>query len=163
MTTISSDSACVLIIDPDPLMLSAVAAALSMSGYESHGARDATAAMKAIGSLALDLVICDIDVDGGSGLELCQRIRRHPAGGELPFLFVSSEPAFDIVQRVHDIGGAYYLRKPYDPDVLLELVDKALWMPHLVHMRFEPPQAIRPTHLRAFQPVELTVAVRSHD
>ena len=35
--------------------------------------------------------------------------------------------------KAQTAGGSYYLRKPFDPEVLLELVDKALWMPHLVH------------------------------
>jgi DNA-binding NarL/FixJ family response regulator len=38
----------------------------------------------------------------------------------------------DIVRRSHEAGAAYYLRKPFDPEVLIELVSKALWMPHLV-------------------------------
>jgi DNA-binding NarL/FixJ family response regulator len=47
-------------------------------------------------------------------------------------MFVSSQQLPDIVRRSYEAGAAYYLRKPFDPEVLIELVSKALWMPHLV-------------------------------
>lgn len=129
------DPATILVIDDDPLTLTAVAAALHLVGHESHCARDPEAALKAARSLSLDLIICDVNLDGESGLELCREIRQLPAQADVPVMFVSSSQVPDIVRRAHEAGGAYYLRKPFDPNVLLELVDKALWMPHLVNTR----------------------------
>jgi DNA-binding NarL/FixJ family response regulator len=54
---------------------------------------------------------------------------------DVPVMFVSSTQLPDIVRRSHEAGAAYYLRKPLDPDVLVELVGKALWLPHLVQSR----------------------------
>ncbi|MBI2479174.1 MAG: response regulator [Planctomycetia bacterium] len=64
---------------------------------------------------------------------------------DVPVLFVSSAQMPDIIRRTHDAGGTYYLRKPFDPDVLIELVGKALWMPHLVKSRFERHEPARST------------------
>jgi DNA-binding NarL/FixJ family response regulator len=50
-------------------------------------------------------------------------------------MFISSAQSPDIVRRSHEAGAAYYLRKPFDPEVMIELVNKALWMPHLVQSR----------------------------
>jgi hypothetical protein len=47
-------------------------------------------------------------------------------------MFLSRTQVPDIIRRSQEAGGAYFLRKPFDPQVLLELVDKALWMPRLV-------------------------------
>jgi two-component system response regulator FlrC len=135
-----NDPAVILVIDNDPLTLTGMAATLDAAGYECHCARDPEAAAKATKELRLDLIICDVDVGGHSGLELAQALRAEYEEN-VPVMFVSSEQAPDIVRRVHDAGGAYYLRKPFDPDVLVELVGKALWMPHLVQARFEPKQA----------------------
>ena len=44
-------------------------------------------------------------------------------------MFLSATQIPDIIRRSHDAGGAYHVRKPFDPDVLTELVDKALWTP----------------------------------
>lgn len=129
--------AVILIVDEDPLTLTGVAATLDMAGHECHCARDAEAAIKAARSLSLDLIICDVGVDESRGLELCQELRRAQGNDEVPILFVSSDHAPDLVRRAHEAGGTYYLRKPFDPDVLVELAAKALWMPHLVrtHVR----------------------------
>ncbi len=56
---------------------------------------------------------------------------------DVPLMFISSSQRPDIIRRTHEAGGAYYLRKPFDPEVLIELVNKALWMPHLVKTRIE--------------------------
>lgn len=146
------DPAVVLVIDSDAVMLTAVAAALNMSGYQCHCARDGRAALRAAEQISVDLIVCDIDVDNKTGLQLCRRLRGMGGCAETPIVFVSADPAFDIVGRIHDEGGAYYLRKPYDPEVLLELADKALWMPHLVNMRFEAAETIPASHLSLTTP-----------
>jgi DNA-binding response OmpR family regulator len=130
----------ILIVDADPLTLTGVAAVLDMSGYECHCARDTEAAIKAAQTLPLDLIICDVNLNGESGLALCQEIRDRIGLTDVPVMFVSSNQMPDIIRRSHDAGGAYYLRKPFDPDVLIELVNKALWMPHLVKTRIEQTQ-----------------------
>ena len=129
--------AVILVIDDDPLTLTGVAATLDMAGYECHCARDAEAALKATRSLNLDLIICDVNVGQENGLELCRELRSEAGHEDVPVLFVSGAQLPDIVRRTHDAGGTYYLRKPFDPDVLVELVSKALWMPHLVKSRVD--------------------------
>ncbi|MEO8496694.1 MAG: response regulator [Planctomycetota bacterium] len=137
MYTLPQDPAVILVIDGDPLTLTGVAAVLDMAGYECHCARDAEAATKAARTLPIDLMICDVNLEGQSGLDLVRELREANGQEDVPVLFVSSSQMPDIIRRTHDAGGTYYLRKPFDPDVLVELVSKALWMPHLVKSRFE--------------------------
>lgn len=122
----------VLVIDDEPTVLGEVAAALSVAGYACHCASTAEAAERFAREIAPDLIISDINLDGQSGLELCERIKQDPALADVPVMFLSGAQIPDIIRRSHAVGGTYYLRKPFDPEVLLELVDKALWMPHLV-------------------------------
>jgi len=122
----------ILVIDDDAITLTGVAAVLHGAGYECHCARGGEAAHKAARSLALDLIICDVNLGGANGIELCRELHRVPGVEEVPVMFVSGVQVPDIIRRSHDAGGAYFLRKPFDPEVLIELVAKALWMPHLV-------------------------------
>ena len=135
------EHAVILIIDDDAITLTGIAAVLNMAGYECHCARDQEAALKGVRTLALDLLICDVNLGGESGLALCRDLRREPGMDEVPVMFMSSAQIPDIVRRSHEAGGAYYLRKPFDPEVLIELVGKALWMPHLVQTRISRVQA----------------------
>ena len=127
----------ILVVDPDALTLTAMAASLHLSGYECICAQDSEAALKAASSESLDLLICDLNVDGNQGLEVSLQIRNLPNMSDVPVMFVSAHQTPDIIRRTHDAGGAYYLRKPFDPEVMLELVDKALWMPHLIGSRLK--------------------------
>jgi len=129
------EPATILIVDHDPITLTGVAAVLNTCGYECHCARDGEAALKAGRGLPLDLVICDIELNEDDGLELCRELRQLDNMEDVPVMFLTGADSPDIIQRCHEAGGSYYLRKPFDPDVLIELVDKALWMPHLVNNR----------------------------
>jgi DNA-binding response OmpR family regulator len=142
MYSMPHNPAVILIIDDDPLTLTGMAATLDMAGYECHCARDAEAATKAARDLRLDLIVCDVLIGDRSGFDVVDALRDEHAAN-IPVMYVSSVQTPDIIERVHDAGGAYYLRKPIDPDVLIELAGKALWMPHLVHARFERTQANR--------------------
>lgn len=129
------DRPVVLIIDHDPLLLTGMAAVLDQQGYECHLARDPEAAVKASRSLDLDLIICDVKLGAYSGLALCREIREEHGQAEVPVMFTSLQQLPDVVHRTFDSTGAYYLRKPFEPSVLIELVAQALWMPHLVASR----------------------------
>jgi CheY-like chemotaxis protein len=128
----AQDKAVVLVIDDDPEVVAGLAKVLSSAGYLSHCCRDAEGAIECIQETTPDLIISDINLGGHSGLQLCQRLKRDEGLSEVPFMFLSEAQVPDIIRRSHEAGGTYYLRKPFDAQVLLELVDKALWMPQLV-------------------------------
>jgi DNA-binding response OmpR family regulator len=142
MTHRKLDRAAILIIDSDAITLTATAAVLDMSGYECYCAQDFEAALKALQSNPIDLVICDVNVRGTSGLEMCRDLKFTANCPDIPLMFVSAQQLPDIIRRVHDAGGSYYLRKPFDPYVLIELVEKALWMPHLIRSRIRQVRSV---------------------
>jgi DNA-binding response OmpR family regulator len=137
-----NEAALILLIDDDPLTLTSLAAVLDVAGYDCHCVRTPEAAVKAAMNLPLDLILCDVNLAGESGLDLCRELRDLPGLEDVPAMFMSSAQMPDIVRRSHEAGGAYYLRKPFDPEVLLELVGKALWMPHLVQSKVAQLRAV---------------------
>lgn len=130
-----SSPSVILIIDSDPITLTGVAAVLNMQGHECHCASNEESAIKAAASLPLDIIICDVEVDGESGLDLCTQIRTQIGIEDVPVIFVSAMQVADVVCRAHEANAAYFLSKPFVPETLIEIVDTALWMPHLVHNR----------------------------
>jgi DNA-binding NarL/FixJ family response regulator len=56
---------------------------------------------------------------------------------EIPVMFLSAARDPQIVALTQQAGGAFYLGKPFDPNVLIEMVDRAMWMPHLIRSRLE--------------------------
>ena len=77
-----------------------------------------------------DLIICDMNLAGHSGATACEQLRSANGLDEVPLMFLSAAQSPDIIRRSNASGGTYYLRKPFDPKVLVELVEKALLVPH---------------------------------
>ncbi len=131
----------ILVIDDEAEVLDEVATVLGGVGYLCRCCRTAEAAIEFAASDPPDLIISDINLDGHSGLEMCERIKEDPSLKNVPVMFLSGAQIPDIIRRSHAVGGTYYLRKPFDPEVLIELVDKALWMPHLVDQKVSQQKA----------------------
>ncbi len=142
MNTYHQQQPLVLVVDDEPEVLGEVATVLSAAGFNCHCCGEPEAAVDFARSTPPDLVICDINLNGRSGLELCEQIRDNPGLTDLPVMFLSGAQIPDIIRRSHEAGGTYYLRKPFDPTVLVELMDKALWMPHLVGSHLRHRQAV---------------------
>lgn len=132
-----STSTTILIIDDETSAIDDVAHALRLTDYACQWATSADEAMDCVRRGVPDLVISDIDLAGTSGLELSERLRELPGMAEVPVIFVSGAQIPNIVRQARSAGAVYFVRKPFDPDVLIELVDKALWMPHLLRRQLQ--------------------------
>ena len=108
-----------------------------------------SAAQLAVAEKAPDLLICDVELGHESGLELYGRIKQSV---DCPVIFLSNSRSQETVLNARRAGGTYFLSKPFDPMVLLELVDKALWMPHLVRCHVD--SAAHPLKTPSFASVD---------
>ncbi|NLE38429.1 MAG: response regulator [Pirellulaceae bacterium] len=122
----------VLVVDDEVEILGEVATVLAGAGYVCQCCNNAEDALRFAEANTPDLILSDINLGGHSGLRMCEELKKQSHLRDVPVMFLSGAQIPDIIRRSHAVGGAYYLRKPFDPEVLLELVDKALWMPHLV-------------------------------
>lgn len=136
MTTQTSQGN-VLLVDDDPDLLDALSRVLKRAGYTCYCAQYEEAALKLAKEIDADLVISDINLAGTSGLVLCEKLKQELGLHELPVIFLSGAQISDAVKRAHAVGGMYYLRKPFDTDVLLDIVSKSMWMPSLMHSKYE--------------------------
>ena len=81
------------------------------------------------------LLICDVHLAEEAGREVCRRLKRHEQFAEAGLIFLSASQSVDIVRRSFGRESVYFLRQPVDSQLLLELVDRALWMPHSARQR----------------------------
>lgn len=131
MNAMRPDRPHVLVVDDEPAVLEEVAQVLQEASFECQCCTTPEAALAAAELAPPDLIISDINLGGQSGLAMCEQIKSQHALGDVPVMFLSGAQIPDIVRRSHAAGGTYYLRKPFDPEVLVELIDNALWMPHV--------------------------------
>ncbi|MBI3840333.1 MAG: response regulator [Planctomycetia bacterium] len=131
MIHIKSSQTVILVIDDEPASLEQIAAILEQAGHACHCAQDAAAAQECIERATPDLIISDINLAGHSGLTLCDQLKQQFGLTDVPVMFLSAAQTPDIIRRSHADGGTYYLRKPFDSQVLLELIGKARLARHL--------------------------------
>lgn len=130
--TLDPQQPSILVIDDEPEVLREVAAVMESAGYTCRCCTTEEDAIVSARYNPPDLIIVDTNLHGHSGLALCDRIKEDPALKNVPVMFLSATQTPDIIRRSHGAGGTYSLRKPFDPDVLLELAANALWIPPLV-------------------------------
>ena len=71
-----------------------------------------------------DLIIANVNIEGHSGIALCQQLKDEASLPDVPAMYLSASQVPDVIRRATAVGGAYYLRKPFDERVLLQLVDR---------------------------------------
>ncbi|MCE5302376.1 MAG: response regulator [Planctomycetaceae bacterium] len=119
----------VLVVDHERQVLEEVTAVLAAAKIACHCCTTCEEALDAVQATPPDLILCDANLQGESGLDLYDRLRSRPGLEQVPVMLLSGTQLPDIIRRSHAVGGIYCLRKPFDPNVLIELIDQALGVP----------------------------------
>ena len=114
----------ILAIDDHPEVLGEIARILHRVGYGCQRACDMNSASEAVQQATPDLIIVDVNLAGHSGSAFCDELKRRFDMEEVPVMFLSAMQTPDIIRRADSHGSTYYLRKPFDAPVFVELVEK---------------------------------------
>lgn len=114
----------ILVVDDEPSMREVLEIMLKREGHESHLAASVTEAREALARHAFDMVITDLRMPDGTGIEVLERARE--ANPDVVVLlitaFADTETAIKAMQQ-----GAYdYLTKPFKIDEIRLILRKAL-------------------------------------
>jgi len=108
----------IFVVDDDPAMVEAVAAVLSLDGFDVDGASDSTAALRAVLSDPPALLVLDVNMPGLTGWELCEIVRRQPLTRDLPVLFLTGRSEVRDRITAMQVGGTDHLTKPFHAEEL---------------------------------------------
>jgi CheY-like chemotaxis protein len=115
---------CVVLADDDDTARSALARLLTRNGYVVHAAATVAEAIALAGHHGCDLLISDIGLPDGSGLELMRRVRtmhRHSKG-----IALTGFTSPDDIQSCIDAGFTRFLPKPVSFAALLTEMKRLL-------------------------------------
>ena len=102
----------ILIIDDDSSMIEMLLKTMNWDKLEIDTrltASSAAAARQIIQSQPVDLMLCDIEMPGGSGMELLQWVRDR--GLETPNIFLTNHTRFDYAQTAIKLGAVDFVSK----------------------------------------------------
>lgn len=117
----------VLIVEDDPDQLALADLRVSMAGYKVRVAGSVNAFLQAIvDDGAPDLLLLDIMLPDGDGLDVLARMRRHPALGSLPIIMLTAKSDAADIGRGLVLGADGYVTKPYTKNLLVDVIRRAL-------------------------------------
>jgi len=117
----------VLVVDDD---LSTVECIVSSIDWGALGITDVYTAHSKNGALSLmaqhtvDIVLCDIEMPMGSGLELLQEVRSK--GNKCDFIFLTCHDSFSFASAALEYKAFSYVLKPFDPERVTEELIKTI-------------------------------------
>ena len=117
----------ILVVDDEVLYRHILERGLLRAGYSVWLTRDASEAMQIVGAEQVDLVFCDIQMQGIPGLELVRRILEHDA--ELPCIVMTGYDTPENSVEALRAGAFWYLEKPFEDahlEVVRRLAEKAI-------------------------------------
>lgn len=111
-----------LVVDDEPNLLRAVAAALRTEGYEVVTARNGREALVRVAESVPDLIISDIRMPGMDGYQFAGQLRSSPRTALVPLIFLTAKD--ETADRIAGFrsGVDAYITKPFEPDELLAVI-----------------------------------------
>ena len=117
----------ILVVDNLPANLDLARSIFEPSGYRVLLAEEVGAAMALARESHPDLVLSDVNMPEGSGLELVLRIKSDPELEAVPVVLISATLPRDTKDELVVAAGATkFLRRPIDPGVLLQEIENCL-------------------------------------
>jgi DNA-binding NtrC family response regulator len=119
-----------LVVDDEPSMLDMLTLLFADEGYAVETARSTEEARRVLAHGGLDLVLCDIMMPDGNGLDLLREIKTSNPDAPVIMMtaYTSTKSAIDAMK----LGAYDYISKPFDVDELKIIVQKALERAELV-------------------------------
>ncbi len=126
----------IMIVDDEPLVVSAVSRIMKSHGITPHPFFDAESALTQLESLPVQVALVDVNLPGSSGIEFLKRARA--VRPDLEVIIMTGVTSIgDAVQAMR--AGAYdYLAKPFESlDKLVGVVGHAIERSSLIHRNRE--------------------------
>jgi DNA-binding response OmpR family regulator len=116
----------ILVVDDDHHQADILRFRLAQQGYRVTTAHSIADARELAFSELPSAVLLDVRLPDGDGLDLAKELGEGRLTSGIPVIFVSGIEKSDIIRQSRAAGGSYYLCKPYDPNVLLLVLEHAL-------------------------------------
>jgi CheY-like chemotaxis protein len=117
----------ILVADDDRVLSQLVCSILGNEGHACMVAYDAMQTlMFAMRAPVPALIILDINMPGGTGIEALRKLKMSAKTTNIPVVVLSGSAEAGVADQVRGLGAEEYLAKPIDPDALVRAVRRAL-------------------------------------
>lgn len=115
----------ILVVDDSSSLVSILSELLKVNGFEVETALSGTEALHKIESEDYDLVICDIEMPGMSGLEFLSRVRRDYEK-DIAFILMTGYADNEYFLEAIRLGASDFIHKPIDSKQMMRSIQTIL-------------------------------------
>ena len=116
----------ILAVDDSASMRQMVSFTLKSAGYNVVEAVDGQDAWEKAGGRSLDLVLTVQNMPRMDGISLTKKLRENPQFKTTPILILTTESSDQMKQAGRAAGATGWLVKPFDPNKLIEVIQKVI-------------------------------------
>ena len=119
-----SDAVQALIVDDDEHLRSLLELGVEQMGFKAHAVANTLLAKDWLESNLPKLIVLDIMMPDGNGLDLCRWIRKQPRLAKIPILISSALKDDETAQDALEMGAVDFLHKPFTMQALREKLER---------------------------------------
>ena len=119
----------VLVVDDSRTVRAVIAKTLQIAEVpvnELHQAANGQEGLQALHEHDIGLVFADINMPVMNGVEMVEKMEEEGLLGKVPVVIVSTEGSVTRIEELRSKGIAGYLRKPFTPESLREVVNQIM-------------------------------------
>src|SRR5450432_1948738 len=120
----TSEGQRILIIDDERPILLTLEALLGRHGYQPETAATASYGLRVLQANPPAVVLLDLQLPDADGLQMLEQIKReHP---ETQVIILTAHDSLNNAIESIKLGAYHFISKPYAPEELLSLIEKAI-------------------------------------
>jgi CheY-like chemotaxis protein len=119
----------VLVVEDSETMRKLIVRCVGQAGVQDAKVLEAADGMQALAVVAhhgssIRLILCDMDMPNADGLSLLRSLSGSAELRHIPFVIVTADQSDETAARAVREGAADVIRKPFQPEVIADLVRK---------------------------------------
>jgi DNA-binding response OmpR family regulator len=116
----------IIVADDDKVLSQMLCGILRENGHKPMAAFDAMQVMMFAMRHSPDLVLLDINMPGGTGVDVLRKLKSNSKTANVPVIIITGSTDQKLPDEVLKLGASQFLSKPIEPDVLLKAVSDAV-------------------------------------
>jgi two-component system NtrC family response regulator len=121
----------ILVVDDEPRLRSLLKRIIALEGYTVYEAADITTAERLIKKEEIDVIVCDIKLPDGNGLDFTRSLKTGATPTPIEVILLTAHANIPDVVQAMRFGAFDYISKGDDNDKLLPLIANAIAKTHL--------------------------------
>lgn len=116
----------ILVVDDDLDQVEVLQYRLKQQGFDTLAATTGRSGLRLARQERPNLVLLDLRLPDADGFSICEALGDDAETAGIPVIILSGMERPDIIRRSRAAGCQYFVRKPYDPNALLILIEHAI-------------------------------------